>query len=473
MVLYDSKASKQLDAAVLKTGIREVLLMMRAASSIFNIVENLPKVNRVISIAGPGSNGGDAYGVAILSAIAGKKTKIYSISEVSGESKKLSDFCGELGVEKLYSLPEPSEISRDDVIIDGLFGSGLNRPPTGYYLDAITWINVSRRNGAKVIAIDVPSGLSASNGSTPGVAVKADFTVMCLSSKQGCYTDKAPNLCGKLLFANLGIEKPESFSAPTAFLIEDPNYGVINRPRVGHKGSFGNVLVIGGWPPMQGAGCMAGLAALRVGAGKVYVCGPSFPECPFELILVERKLDRVDEILPNIDVVVAGPGLGGGADVFLEKVWGSDRPLVLDAGGLNWLSEAKVDKREAAWIGTPHPGEARKLLGENIEDRFLAVEKLHSLYGGLWVLKGAGTLVGPNPMYVNPFADSVLATAGSGDVLAGIIGGLVAQKSATPAQSGVYLHSKSAELLKNRGRATIVATDLLDTISEIVTVCEN
>ena len=179
MVLYDSKASKQLDAAVLKTGIREVLLMMRAASSIFNIVENLPKVNRVISIAGPGSNGGDAYGVAILSAIAGKKTKIYSISEVSGESKKISDFCCELGVEKLHSLPEPSEISRNDVIIDGLFGSGLNRPPTGHYLDAITWINVSRRNGAKVIAIDVPSGLKASNGSTPGVAVKADFTVMC------------------------------------------------------------------------------------------------------------------------------------------------------------------------------------------------------------------------------------------------------------------------------------------------------
>lgn len=472
LVLYDSKASKQLDAAVLKTGIREVLLMMRAASSIFNIVENLPKVNRVISIAGPGSNGGDAYGVAILSAIAGKKTKIYSISEVSGGSKKISDFCCELGVEKLHSLPEPSEISRNDVIIDGLFGSGLNRPPTGHYLDAITWINVSRRNGAKVIAIDVPSGLSASNGSTPGVAVKADFTVMCLSSKQGCYTDKAPDLCGKLLFANLGIEKPENFTDPTAFLIEDPNYGVINRPRVGHKGSFGNVLVIGGWPPMQGAGGMAGLAALRAGAGKVYVCGPSFPECPLELILVERQLDRVDELLPDIDVVVAGPGLGFGADMFLEKVWRSDRPLILDADGLNWLSEAKVEKREAEWIGTPHPGEARKLLGENIEDRFLAVEKLHSLYGGLWVLKGAGTLVGPNPMYVNPFADSILATAGSGDVLAGIIGGLVAQKSATPAVSGVYLHSKSAELLKKKGRATIVATDLLDTISEVVTIYE-
>ena len=473
MVLYDAKASKQLDAAVLKTGIHEVLLMMRAASSIFNVVESLTKVNRVISIAGPGSNGGDAYGVAILSAIAGKRTKIYSIGEVSGESKKIADFCGELGVVKLKSLPEPSEISSDDVIIDGLFGTGLNRPPTGSSADAIGWMNLSRRNGAKVIAIDVPSGLNASNGSTLGVAVKADFTVMCLSSKQGCYTDKAPDLCGKLLFANLGVEKPENYIDPTAFLIEDPNYGVMNRPRVGHKGSYGNVLVIGGWPPMQGAGGMAGLAALRAGAGKVYVCGPSFPECPLELISIERKLDCVDEILQSMDVVVAGPGLGDGAGMFLEKIWRSDRPLVLDADGLNWLSKANLDKREAAWIGTPHPGEARKLLGENIDDRFTAVERLHDRYGGLWVLKGAGTLVGPNPIYVNPFADSILATAGSGDVLAGVIGGLLSQKSASPAQKGVYIHSKAAELLKTEGRTTIVATDLLDAVSKVITVGEN
>ena len=113
LVLYDAKASKQLDAAILKTGIHEVLLMMRAASSIFNIVGNLKKVDRVTSVAGPGRNGGDAHGVAILRAKAGKKTKIYSIGEISGESKKIVDFCGELGVTKLKSLPETSEISRD------------------------------------------------------------------------------------------------------------------------------------------------------------------------------------------------------------------------------------------------------------------------------------------------------------------------------------------------------------------------
>ena len=113
------------------------------------------------------------------------------------------------------------------------------------------------------------------------------------------------------------------------------------------------------------------------------------------------------------------------------------------------------------------------MLGEEIDDRFTAVERLHDLYGGLWVLKGAGTLVGPNPIYVNPFADSILATAGSGDVLAGVIGGLFSQKSASPAQKGVYIHSKAAELLKTEGRTTIVATDLLDAVSKVITVGEN
>ena len=128
------------------------------------------------------------------------------------------------------------------------------------------------------------------------------------------------------------------------------------------------------------------LAALRAGAGKVYVCGPSFPECPLELISIERKLDCVDEILQSMDVVVAGPGLGDGAGVFLEKIWRSDRPLVLDADGLNWLSKANLDKERAEWIERIQ--EKRKLLGENIDDRFTVVERLHDRYGGLWVLKG-------------------------------------------------------------------------------------
>ena len=472
MVLYDATTSNKLDSAVIKTGIPEKLLMMRAASSVWNIVEKLAKVSRVFSIAGPGNNGGDAYGVAIFSAIAGYNTSIYSTKEPSGTSKKIAEFCFALGADKLRFLPDPNEISCDDVIIDGLLGSGLNRPPTDHYLDVIEWINVSRKNGAKVIAIDIPSGLNASTGSTPGTAVKADFTMMCLSRKQGCFTGTGPDLCGNLSYANLGIEKPESLVDPTSLLISYGNEGVIKRPRSGHKGTFGSVLIIGGWPPMEGAGCMAGLAALRAGAGKVYVCGPSFPECPLELISVKRDLAQVDELLDQVDAVVAGPGLGKGADCFLEKAWASGTPLILDADGLNWLSESKAGRRQAYWIGTPHPGEARTLLGEEISDRFLALEKLQSKYGGVWVLKGAGTLVGPKPTYVNPLADSILATAGSGDILAGLIGGLTAQRLESPEIYGVWLHGKAAEYLKSNGQSTLLATDLLPAVSKVMKVVE-
>ena len=223
---------------------------------------------------------------------------------------------------------------------------------------------------------------------------------------------------------------------------------------------------------MEGAGCMAGLAALTAGAGKVYVCGPSFPECPLELISVKRDLGQVDELLDQVDAVVAGPGLGTGADCFLEKAWASDTPLILDADGLNWLSESKAGRRQAHWIGTPHPGEARTLLGEEITDRFLALEKLQSKYGGVWVLKGAGTLVGPKPTYVNPLADSILATAGSGDILAGLIGGLTAQRQEKPEIYGVWLHGKAAEHLKNNGQSTLLATDLLPAVSKVMRVVE-
>ena len=141
---------------------------------------------------------------------------------------------------------------------------------------------------------------------------------------------------------------------------------------------------------------------------------PFIPECPLELISVKRDLGQVDELLDQVDAVVADRVWVKGR-LFSRKL-GHGTPLILDADGLNWLSESKAGRRQA-WIGTPHPGEARTLLGEEISDRFLALEKLVK-YGGVWVLKGAGTLVGPKPTYVNPLADSILATMVV-DILAG------------------------------------------------------
>ena len=170
-----------------------------------------------------------------------------------------------------------------------------------------------------------------------------------------------------------------------------------------------------------------------------------------------------------MDCLVVGPGLGDKADDFILAAWNSDIPMVLDADGLRWLGRVKPSNRRQKWIGTPHPGEAKFLLNNEIGNRFTAVKRLKSKFGGEWVLKGPGTLVTyENSIYVNPFADGILATAGSGDILAGIIGGLIAQKMPQAALVGVWLHSESARLLLKDGEVRILASGLLDKFSEAI-----
>ena len=141
-----------------------------------------------------------------------------------------------------------------------------------------------------MIAIDVPSGLNASSGLAPGAAITADITMMCLTQKQGCYTGSGPDYCGELYFDNLGCEAPETHVELTSYLIRQSGLPTLKRAPSGHKGTHGNVLVLGGWNGMEGAGALAGLAALKTGAGKVYVCGPDFAKRPLELIGVEKSL---------------------------------------------------------------------------------------------------------------------------------------------------------------------------------------
>ena len=232
-----------------------------------------------------------------------------------------------------------------------------------------------------------------------------------------------------------------------------------------HKGKFGNVLVLGGWDNMPGAANLASLAALRTGCGKVFVCTNTKNKLSNEIIRVSNKIAELKKIINNINVIVAGPGLGCGGNDILEFLWKSNLPLVLDADGINWLAKNFKKKRKALLIGTPHYGEARSLLGKDFTDRFFGIKKIKEKYGGRWILKGPGTLILNKNIYVNNFANSILATAGSGDVLAGIIGGLIAQNIKNPEVLGVQIHTHAAnEFLKN-GNKTIVASDLLSKIS--------
>lgn len=442
--------------------------MMRAASAVFDKLKGFDAGGKIWCLAGAGNNGGDAYGVAALALLKQRAVCLISCGAALDPLHPVSVFAKELGLDTQADLPDLKQISPGDIIVDGLLGIGLNRPPEGDIKTAINWVNQARKNGAHVIAIDVPSGLDASSGRAPGAAITADITMMCLTRKQGCYTGSGPDYCGELCFDNLGCEAPETHVDPTTYLIEKSALPSLKRAPSGHKGTHGNVLVLGGWSGMEGAGALAGLAALKTGAGKVYVCGPDFAQRPLELIGVEKSLDPFCQTAHNMDAIVAGPGLGAEAEAFLSVVWELDIPLVLDADGLHWLARTRPEPRGAPWIATPHPGEARALLGTLPENRFAALQELQDRYGGQWVLKGAGTLTGRDPIYVNPFANSALGTAGSGDVLAGILGALLAQGCAAPERTAVWLHSKAASLLIEEGHARITAGDLIGQLGRAV-----
>ena len=468
MELYDSHSSRQLDRIYCQTKAPASLLMMRAASAVFEKLQGFDAGGKIWCLAGAGNNGGDAYGVAVLALLKQRAVSLIPCGIAIDPIHPVIAFSKELGLNIQSDLPDLKQISPGDIIVDGLLGIGLNRPPEGDIKTAINWVNQARKNGAHVIAIDVPSGLNASSGLAPGAAITADITMMCLTQKQGCYSGSGPDYCGELYFDNLGCEAPETHVEPTSYLIRQSGLPTLKRAPSGHKGTHGNVLVLGGWNGMEGAGALAGLAALKTGAGKVYVCGPDFAKRPLELIGVEKSLAPFSQTACNMDAIVAGPGLGAEADAFLNVVWELDIPLVLDADGLHWLARTRPKPRNAPWIATPHPGEARALLGTFPEDRFAAIQDLKGRYGGQWVLKGAGTLTGPDPIYINPFANSALGTAGSGDVLAGVLGALLAQGCAAPERTAVWLHSKAASLLIEEGHARITAGDLIGQLGRAV-----
>ena len=474
MYLYDSKTSKELDKIILKSGEPAEQTIMKAAFEIWSLSTKLVNPRKVWCLSGPGNNGADAVGVAGLSLISKKPVTLILMKPLTGASMAIFRFMKLLNLRYVSFLPKLNEISKDDLIIDGLVGTGLSRSPDPWLEKAIEWINQAKKRGATVISIDTPSGLDATSGAIFKNVVSADATVMCLSPKQGCYTGMAPRYTGTLYHADLGYQDLQKLLPGTSQLLTQRNLGKRKRTTISHKGNFGNLLILGGWDEMAGAGNLAAKAALKVGAGKVFLCGSESKNRPHEVIGVKRDINIFKSVLNQIDCILAGPGLGKNADKFLHEAWISNKPLVLDADGLNWLSKATVSTRKGLLIGTPHTGEAKTLLKQTIDNRFDAIHKLKKIYGGDWILKGAGTLVATsNKIYVNPFANSILATAGSGDVLAGLVGGLLSQNIETPALTGVWLQSEAARIYLEEGESTILAGDILLNISKAFRKLEN
>jgi hydroxyethylthiazole kinase-like uncharacterized protein yjeF len=387
---------------------------------------------RVLVVAGPGNNGGDAFvtardltrsGCQVSVLFRGDPDLLPNDARMAYESCRATsaDFCGE--------FPE-GEFS---VVIDGLFGIGLTRPVEGDYATLVSRIN---EFPGPIVALDVPSGLDADTGTIHGCAVRATQTISFISAKPGLYTADGPDQCGEIIVMDLGLPLP---TTPGALLTqEDFASSLKPRRRNSHKGSHGSLAIIGGATGMSGAALLAGRAALHLGAGRVFV-GLLEPMA-VDPMQPELMLRNAEDAISQATAAVIGPGLGtsGMALDTVRRLASADFPLLLDADALNLLAAHPVigqtiARRRAPTLLTPHPAEAARLLGSSViqiqANRIDSALELSRRFNAFVVLKGCGSVLArPDGRWrINTTGNPGLACAGTGDVLSGIAGALLAQ----------------------------------------------
>ncbi|WP_198676539.1 NAD(P)H-hydrate dehydratase [Aliidiomarina soli] len=464
-------------------------LMDRAGRAVFECLHaEYPVPQRVLVLCGSGNNGGDGYVVAKLASLAGYSVRVCAVkAPTTADSQRAQQEWHQQGGQT-ESLSDWQDVEAD-VVIDALLGTGLTSDVRGEIAEVIDALNES---GIPVLAVDVPSGLNADSGRVLGCAVTATHTITMVAAKRGMFTGQAGDYCGKHWFADLGILREfRALNEASVWRLDASQlqHAFSKRPWNSHKGMFGHVLVIGGSDGMAGAARLTGLAALRAGAGKVSViCQPGQQSLVgLQPELMVRGLDAgdqaADELLAEADVIAVGPGLGQGSwgQAWWQKVADYDAPMVVDADALNWL--AKSANRREDWVLTPHPGEAARLLqcsGSEVEaDRWLAATRLEEQFGGIVVLKGAGSIVhGQEYTAVNTTGNPGLASAGMGDTLTGIIAALLAplfshsmqlrQNLAETVGYAVLLHGSAADEAAQAAPRGMLASDLMDAIRKQV-----
>lgn len=459
-------------------------LMKRAGQACYQaFVRHFPDAKRVLVLTGQGNNGGDGYVFAAIAKDAGLNVQLCQLGDAStltGEAAQARNAWRiELGI---IDTLEHADFEHCDVIVDALLGTGLRGPLRAEYQRLIHKINQA---SSPVLSIDIPSGLHADTGSFIDVAVHADITVTLVALKQGLFTGCASEYCGEIYFSGLGVE--DEFSAlchnsVKRICYQDMSDHLKPRARNSHKGLFGKSLVIGGNVGMPGAARLASEAALRSGSGLVKVLTATENVLPIlsgrpELMGQASEMGNLH--LQAIDdwatVIAIGPGLGqdSWAQALLDHTLSTDLPLVVDADALNLLVSKPAWRDN--WILTPHPGEAATLLGCSIaeveQDRFSAARNLQRNFGGVVVLKGAGTLIcDDKKVYVVNVGNPGMASGGMGDVLSGMIVGLLAQglDLLQAAILGVSIHGLAADKAAQHGERGLLASDLFPHIRKLV-----
>lgn len=478
--LYAPRQVREMDRiAIEELGIPGFELMTRAGRFAFDSARSgYPAARRWLILCGAGNNAGDGYVVARLARTAGLEVTVAALSE----PRRLQGDAGRAWQEFEAAGGDVVQFTDGlcaaaDLVIDALLGTGIVRPLEGAYLHAVEAVNASAR---PVIALDMPSGLDGESGRVLGEAIRAAATVTFIGRKQGLYLGAGPEHAGTILFSALGVPLGRiGHVAPRLRLFDAADRASLlpRRARAAHKGDFGHVLVAGGNHGMGGAARLAGEAALRAGAGLVTVATRPGNVAALtagrpELMCAAISGDAdVIPLLARARVAAIGPGLGrdAWAEALFHAALASDLPLVVDADALNLLAERPV--RRESWVLTPHPGEAARLLrcttGEVQADRVRAAHEITARFGGVCLLKGRCTLVareGELP-YVIDAGNPGMASAGMGDVLTGIVAGLLAQGGPAVhlqlAACAADVHARAGDAAAVAGERGLIATDLL------------
>lgn len=486
--LYRAEQVRELDRIAIETlGIPGLTLMQRAGAAAFAALRRRwPRARYIGVLCGTGNNGGDGFVLARLAKLAGLQVSVWQVGEVgraTGAALTVREEMAAVGLVAEAFVGQ--DLSPCDVLVDALLGTGLSGEVRGISRAAIEAINAAGAGDAGVLALDIPSGLHSDTGQILGVAVCADVCMTFIGLKLGLFTGQGPDCCGELLFDDLDVPlSAYQGMIPAVTRLAAPTAGAYLSPRRSgsHKGDFGHVLIVGGDHGMAGAARLAGEAALRCGAGLVSLATRAEHTAGITAARPELMCHGVSDalslkpLLRRASILAIGPGLGQGnwGRALLGTALASELPLVVDADALNLLAVEPVQR--AQWILTPHPGEAARLLGmttaEVQADRVSAVIALQREYGGVVVLKGAGTLMVDRDGEVSlcDAGNPGMASGGMGDVLTGVIAALLAQglDAYEAAQLGVSLHATAADHAAETGQRGLLASDLLPHLRELV-----
>ncbi len=483
--LYTAQQVRELDRCAIEThGIPGLTLMERAGEAAFRcICRRWPEAKRITVLCGTGNNGGDGYVVARLAKAAGLTVELLQLGDsakLQGDALASAEKFRQSGgvVEPFRRIDEACEL-----IVDGILGTGLERNVSGAWAEALQLAN---QHPAPCFSLDIPSGLHSDSGRVMGCAIQACATITFIGLKRGMLTSAGPDYCGQILFDDLSVPSAVYQQIQGGVeRIDWPYYSesLAPRRRTQHKGGCGHLLLVGGDCGYAGAIRMAGEAAARAGAGLVSIATRHEHAALIACQRPELMAHGIEDagsllsLLRRADVVAIGPGLGQGrwGQKMLARILQSRHPLVLDADALNLL--AREPMRRDDWILTPHPGEASRLLGVSVrevqEDRFATVESLRKRYGGVVLLKGAGTLIATGdeaPVVLSDEGNPGMASGGMGDVLTGVVGSLVAQGEslAKAACIGACLHGEAADRAASAGERGMLASDLMPEIRHLV-----